>query len=356
MEGLVVRGVRRVEITQAEADQSLADKRRRVGRGHWHAEPHAHNQVERRPVRVGGCVEVVPGEPTHLDPRGVEAETDQRLSDRLGRKWARFALRLVRDVNAAVTHVAHCKLPGLCEVWLERVRLKTLSRHDAWKTWGNRVRPGRHGVRVDLIGHRCPVQRPADRLPELRVAREEPSEVEQECPFDRRRLDPEAAGADRLAAADPVLLRHCRTMPWRQAPEVELARLGLLEARLRIELHIQLDPVDVAPARAGVVRVPDDVRLLVGRVVRPRVRAGSREVADLLDPDRLPGERELRRGGLEERHRQDRQQARIGADELDREAQAAGMDTADRVRAPSGVPQRADDVEAPLVDDVRPAR
>ena len=145
-------------------------------------------------------------------------------------------------------------------------------------------------------------------------------------------------------------------MPWRQAPEVELARLGLLEARLRIELHIQLDPVDVAPARAGVVRVPDDVRLLAGGVVRPRVRAGSREVADLLDPDRLPGERELRRGGLEERHRQDRQQARIGADELDREAQAAGMDTADRVRAPSGVPQRADDVEAPLVDDVRPAR
>ena len=81
-----------------------------------------------------------------------------------------------------------------------------------------------------------------------------------------------------------------------------------------------------------------------------------RTFADLLDPDRLPGERELRRGGLEERHRQDRQQARVGADELDREVQAAGMDTADRVRAPSGVPQRADDVEAPLVDDVRPAR
>src|SRR3954452_3832834 len=119
--------------------------------------------------------------------------------------------------------MARSELPSLREVRMERVRLKPLSRDRPRKARRERMRQGRRGVGVELPGDRGPVHGPVDRLPEFRVAPEEaPVVVEEQRVSARRRLDPEAAGADRLATADTVLLRHVDNVLRREAPEVEL--------------------------------------------------------------------------------------------------------------------------------------
>src|SRR3954453_6289564 len=92
------------------------------------------------------------------------------------------------------------------------------------------------------------------------------------------RLDPEASGLDRLRTADAVGGSHVLDLVRRDAAEVEIAVDRALVAVVRAQPHVQLDTRNMAGPRPVVVRVPDDVRLVVRIVKRPGVGAGRREL------------------------------------------------------------------------------
>ncbi len=181
-----------------------------------------------------------------------------------------------------------------------------------------------------LGGEGGPVDRPVEGLAQRGVAAEKVAsliDVDQERAV--RRLDPEAARSDRLRAADAVRGGGVLDLGRGHAAEVEVARHRPVVTVVDPQAHVELHSLEVVSARSAVVRVADDIRLVVRIVVRPRVRAGRREIPNFVDVDHFLYQRELGRVRLEERQRQRRKHAQSRPAQPDGQRQPLRADADD---------------------------
>src|SRR5207247_561990 len=171
----------------------------------------------------------------------------------------------------------------------------------------NQVRPGRLRIRSrssEVVGA---IDRPVDGSAHGRVVREQSLTVVERNPADTPEgLDPEPS------LVDAVPVRHSLHLGVGQRPFVQPVRLDHVEGGLLVEVPLQVEAVEVPgrnTSRASLpVGVPAELRQAVDVVEREGIGRCRGQVGNAPDVDDLPVERELGRRGLEERHREDRDQ------------------------------------------------